>query len=669
MANYHYDEAGNMAAYFVISVLAIVLVPLTLAAAAGLVSKRPEDITKGCQCKPCIERRKQIIAKNTGSLFRPKLTKKTMFILAGWSIVAFLAFKASGVDNENKIYNPFEILGIATGATEKEIKSHFKKLSKLYHPDKVRPTVNETVEDIANRFVGITKAYKALTDETIRRNLELYGHPDGRQEMSMGIALPSWIIEGKNNIWVLGFYGLLVGGVLPGMVGRWWFGSRGRTKEGVEARTAEGFWKGVDEGSGIEQIVKVLGSAFKYETTGKGSADLTYMDAAIEENMKGEWRDLKNAVATGAGGEKAVRALTLLYAHFWRLDLGSRALEHGRSYFCLQVVSDGYESEQSSVLSQAPMLLNALLNITAVRNWLTPTLAVMRLHAYITQALVPGKSVPPQAQLPGFDATVSAAGKQDLAAFVEDLKERGDDRADEAKKALQSWASLEVVDVTFKVIGERVVTPSSLVVLLVKVRVREPYVFIDAEDTPVKNTAKDDELDEKFLHSKRDAEEPAGDSEWAHTPYWPGLRKASWWVVLADDKSNRIVVPPLRITDVPRSDPSKERNYRCYKLQFQAPPNVGLFTWKVYFVSDTMVGEEGCRDISLKIDDVSALNAEEQTAEDEISDPEEDTLAGQMAAMRGGPVKRTTVEDEDSEDESSTDDDEDERAGDSSDSD
>jgi preprotein translocase subunit Sec63 len=30
MANYHYDEAGNMAAYFVISVLAIVLLPVTL---------------------------------------------------------------------------------------------------------------------------------------------------------------------------------------------------------------------------------------------------------------------------------------------------------------------------------------------------------------------------------------------------------------------------------------------------------------------------------------------------------------------------------------------------------------------------------------------------------------------------------------------------------------
>lgn len=71
--------------------------------------------------------------------------------------------------------------------------------------------------------------------------------------------------------------------------------------------------------------------------------------------------------------------------------------------------------------------------------------------------------------------------------------------------------------------------------------------------------------------------------------------------MLADDKSNRTVVPPIKITDVPRSDPSKARNYRCYKVQFQAPPNVGLFTWKVYLVSDTVVGEETCRPISVGV--------------------------------------------------------------------
>jgi translocation protein SEC63 len=55
----------------------------------------------------------------------------------------------------------------------------------------------------------------------------------------------------------------------------------------------------------------------------------------------------------------------------------------------------------------------------------------------------------------------------------------------------------------------------------------------------------------------------------------------------------------------------------------------------------------------LKVEEFTALNADEQHKEDEISDPEEDSLAGQMAAMRGGPVKKRHDE---SDDESSTDD-------------
>lgn len=60
----------------------------------------------------------------------------------------------------------------------------------------------------------------SLTDETTRENLEKYGHPDGRQDVSMGIALPQWIVERKNNVWVLGVYGLLFGGALPALVVR-----------------------------------------------------------------------------------------------------------------------------------------------------------------------------------------------------------------------------------------------------------------------------------------------------------------------------------------------------------------------------------------------------------------------------------------------------------------
>jgi hypothetical protein len=142
----------------------------------------------------------------------------------------------------------------------------------------------------------------------------------------MGIALPSWIIEGKNTIWVLGLYAILIGGVLPAMVGRWWFGSRGTTKDGIEAGTAESFWKGVEEASGISDIVKVVGSAFRYESKTKNAGNLSEVEKEIERKAGDEWKEMSKAVA---GDEKGRRALALLYAHFLRLDLGSKALERG----------------------------------------------------------------------------------------------------------------------------------------------------------------------------------------------------------------------------------------------------------------------------------------------------------------------------------------------------
>ena len=77
------------------------------------------------------------------------------------------------------------------------------------------------------------------------------------------------------------------------------------------------------------------------------------------------------------------------------------------------------------------------------------------------------------------------------------------------------------------------------------------------------------------------------------------IRKPSWWIVLADDKSNRVVVPPTKIADIPLSDSSAERDYRAYKVQFQGPPTTGLFTWRVYIISDTFVGEEVSADLTV----------------------------------------------------------------------
>jgi translocation protein SEC63 len=106
-------------------------------------------------------------------------------------------------------------------------------------------------------------------------------------------------------------------------------------------------------------------------------------------------------------------------------------------------------TEQAHLLLQTPKLLNAFLTISTSRNWLAPTLSVMRLHAYLTQALLPGKEQLKFAQLPGVRLEEQREAG-DIGEFVEALEEKGDGRVMDVKKALQGWGRLELVDASFK---------------------------------------------------------------------------------------------------------------------------------------------------------------------------------------------------------------------------
>lgn len=211
--------------------------------------------------------------------------------------------------------------------------------------------------------------------------------------------------------------------------------------------------------------------------------------------------------------------------------------------------------EQTQILLQLPVLLSALLNVSISRNWLLPTLAIMRLHAYLTQALPPVENQRARlTQLPSIqnkdvDSLDDAKSLVDVAKALE-LKK--DHRATDVKKALERWGSIEVVDAAFKgmfislpqltqddenlppVIGERVVTPSSIVFLVVKLRLTPPGKTIERRELTVDETKKaiksNDEKDDKFLTGRGDVEELENEDivTAAHAPYWPGVRTLSF---------------------------------------------------------------------------------------------------------------------------------------------
>lgn len=185
-------------------------------------------------------------------------------------------------------------------------------------------------------------------------------------------------------------------------------------------------------------------------------------------------------------------------------------------------------AEQTQILLHTPTLLNAMLNISMARNWLLPTLAAMRLHAFLAQAIPPGQEELKAAQLPGIEPSqVSSLPKSessDFSAAISSLSVSEPAALPDAQKALERLGHAEIVDASFKVIGERYVTPSSFVHLVVKARLVP--LAKDGSAVPLPKPETNEKRDNEFLLSKKDIEDlPSGEytNGYAHAPYWPAV--------------------------------------------------------------------------------------------------------------------------------------------------
>lgn len=146
--------------------------------------------------------------------------------------------------------------------------------------------------------------------------------------------------------------------------------------------------------------------------------------------------------------------------------------------------------------------------------------------------------------------------------------------------------------------------------------------------------------DEKDLAAQK--KEPAQHSPpLAYAPYLARDRSPRWSVFLADARQGKIAVPPFTFTnfDKPITTSSGEPTNETVTLrcQFQAPPQPGEYKFQMHLLSDSYVGMDIKHDITLMVEDAS--KADEVLEEDEISEPEEDSIAGQMAALKGQPTR------------------------------
>lgn len=108
-------------------------------------------------------------------------------------------------------------------------------------------------------------------------------------------------------------------------------------------------------------------------------------------------------------------------------------------------------------------------------------------------------------------------------------------------------------------------------------------------------------------------------------------------------------MPPFTFSsfDKPTITSSGEPTFEVVTLrcQFQAPPQAGEYKFQMHVLSDSFIGFDVKQDIDLIVEDADKVDADVDE-EDEISEPEEDSIAGQMASLRGLPTKEAGTEGE-----------------------
>lgn len=247
--SYEYDEDSQTWPYFLLTGILVPLIPSTISILSeqfkGDHGDKVKDTHSVDWCEPY---NKEAIVK----FQREKKNKKffswfSIFVIIGWISVLILILKIKSIELivSEAHFDPWRILNIDENATEKIIKAAYRKLSIKFHPDKVdtKNMSQEEMDEVDATYVLINKAYKALTDETVKENFIKYGNPDGPAEVKHGIALPKFLIEGKASPLVVIIYVLLLAGGLPFLVSSWWSGVKSFTKQGLNVTTADYFLK------------------------------------------------------------------------------------------------------------------------------------------------------------------------------------------------------------------------------------------------------------------------------------------------------------------------------------------------------------------------------------------------------------------------------------------
>lgn len=338
---FEYDENGAKFVYFVLAFYAMIIIPCTYFFWPRKALKKIDHAEDLSLFEPCMKKIQILNAKAPKKSLNDRLIKAAFVLF--WAILFFMAFKASQIKTEHKEYDPYVVLRIERGVTDKEIRKQYRELSKIMHPDRGGDE---------EEFKELTKAYKSLTDEETKKNWLEYGNPDGPGATEFGIALPKWIVDGKNSYIVLGVYVLVFMIIMPTVVGMWWYKSIKYTGDQILMRTTQLYYHFLMKTPNLilKRVIMVLGSSFEYEKSNNPEIIERPSDNVEMPALMRDLTDLQEKIREFPFCHPySVKARSLIHAHLLRMDLPPDTLDKDRNI----------------IVKKAPFLLNELVNVVS----------------------------------------------------------------------------------------------------------------------------------------------------------------------------------------------------------------------------------------------------------------------------------------------------------------
>jgi len=359
--------------YFAISVLTCVAVPWTISLASILLSPGHAQAKSGFPARDSsgrvlhYPRTESMVNKiDVARLEARRCTAGAALtwilritVLASIWAGIFVTVVSLGEEKEIKKFDPFDILDVTPQATNPVIKRAYRKLSLIYHPDK-----NPDDPLAASRFIQITKAYQALTDEVAKRNWEKYGNPDGPQTTKVGIGLPRFLLEKDHNLSILCAFFFLLLFVVPMTFICYYQQTKNYAANGVMIETLQFLGYFINENTRVKACPELLAACAEsrgMKTRPTDNAHLKPLGTKVHEHKK---RSFALPVV--------MKNQFLVWGHMQRAH---------------NLMSPELRADVDEILGYSMRITQAMIEIACMREWFATAQAIIDFRRCLVQAL------------------------------------------------------------------------------------------------------------------------------------------------------------------------------------------------------------------------------------------------------------------------------------------